>query len=197
LTDRLVDRPGADPLPKACGRDAALCDARLAYGYFTHQIARARNHIVYETAREIMTGRDFPDRSLVLDRASAQIEALLGEVAADGLDDGGCFMQQVVVFDDDGASKAVEGDDPPPTIVPLTTVHPVRQHAAALDSEGSLLLARAVADGRVDPTEIDRAVTSFEQALRYGAISGLPPAVMATIRGHRDQALRSTGAAVP
>jgi hypothetical protein len=197
LTSRLVDRPGADPLPKGCGADAARCDARLAYGYFTHQIARARNHIVYETAREIMTGRDFPDRSLVLERASAQIEALLEEVDAEDFDEGGCFIQQIVVFGDDGASRAAGGVASPPTIVPLTTVHPIGQHATALDSEGSLLLARAVVDGRVDPNEIDRAVTRFEQALRYGAISGLSPAVMATIRGHRDQALRATGAAVP
>ncbi len=197
LTDRLVDRPAADPLPKACGADAALCDVRLAYGYFTHQIARSRNHIVYETAREIMTGREFPDRSLVLDRAGAQIEALLGEVGTDDFDEGGCFMQQVVVFGDDGASRVAEGAASPPTIVPLTTVNPARQRATALDSEGSLSLARAVVDGRVDPNEIDRAITSSERALRHGAISGLPPAVMATIRGHRDQVMRATGAAVP
>jgi len=196
LSERLVNRPRNAPLPGPCGTDAALCDARLAYGYFTYQLFRARSHIVYETAREVMTGRAFPERSLALERASGHAERLLAEVEAARLGSGGCFAQQTVAFPALGA--AGPGDAELPThVVALTTTRPEQLHATALDGDGSLRLARAVIDGRVDQGEADRAIASFDRALRLGAMSGLSADLMATIRDHRDQARRATGAAAP
>jgi hypothetical protein len=159
--------------------EALPCKVRLAYGFYSHYLNKLRNHLVFETARELMTGRDMMDDKVRLERqARVQAEALEDFVDDEGYHRGNCeTLIETRVAAGGALTEAV------------TTTDAEMQYAVNLDSVGLLTLAAAVRDDDLDG--IERALGLFERSLDLGRNFG--DGILLVVRDHRRQARGSLG----
>ena len=177
ISPQAVEQPLVDPAE--CG-DPDQCEARLAYGYFTHFVQKLRNHVVYESARELLAKDNIPDPDVILDAALQRAENLLGFVDADGYRRGNCLILQVtrVIGGPENAEEQV------------TTSSVTKDYAFFQDSAGLIRYARGL-EHRSDE-DYTASLRLFDQALRTGA-DDLDEGSRAIIKEHRSNALRALG----
>lgn|GEM_PF-4607292 len=173
----------APPLPAACSPDSAAdCNAQLAYGYYTFQLNIVRNHLIFETAREMMIHRSRQEKEPALYRALGHAERSAAFVEADGLRAGNCFTQQAVGPADGDAWHFV-----------VTTINPDHEYAALLDSLGSLIAAKALVINDGDKAVLEAAVKTLDESLEHAAMAGDQGPFLETIRDHRAKARQALG----
>jgi hypothetical protein len=172
---------------KACGdaRADEQCEARIALGYFTYFQQVLRNHIVYETAREVLAGTHPEQAQALLDDARPYAQALHDLVEHDGFGDGLCYVQQSMLFPGDPPAPGAEA-----RTLPITIADKSSMYGLYLDSVGLLTLAEGVL--RDDDDRTEDALALFQESSDRGA-AGLGPTILGTIRGHRDLARRQLG----
>jgi hypothetical protein len=167
--------------PVACMEgNVAQCEARLAYGYFTHFVQKLRNHVVYESARELLAEENIQDADVILHSALQIAGDLLGFVDANGYRRGNCRTLQMtgVIGGPEGVEEKV------------TTNTVAKDYAFFRDSAGLIRYAKGV-QHRSDE-DYSAALSLFDQALiavadkRYAA-------GRAVIEEHRMNALRALG----
>jgi hypothetical protein len=163
------------------GRNAE-CQKQLAYGYFTVFAERMRNHIVYEAARNLMTNNDFDDREDILIMARSHGEKLREMVDTDGLNRNNCLTRQVI-------------DYPAAPPYGITGEYFEHDYGVFMDSYGSILMAAALSDGRVDKDLVEEAIAAFKASLRFAAKTDSLGGLVGTFRDHRAQARRALGLA--
>lgn len=182
-TETEPEAPGARlPIEGCEAPEPAVCRARLAYGYYTYFLVKTRNHLVFEAARELMTGRNLPDRDRILELALRSAAALHRVVETNALRVGHGITQQMTLV--------AAGGESPDDAVKVTIDMPERFYALLLDSVGLIRLAKAVRDS--DDSEAEVAQEMFNQALTVGA-GLLGEGIERTIREHRSQARQALG----
>lgn len=173
---------------KGCLQDNAECHKQLAYGYFTVFAEKIRNHLVYESARNLMTNNEFDDREDILSRARAHGELLREIVETDGLNNNNCLTRQVIDYPPLGSKSD-------PDVYHITGDHFEHDYGVFMDSYGSILMAAALSDGRVDKDLVEEAIAAFKAALRFAAKTDSLGGLVGTFRDHRAQARRALGLA--
>jgi hypothetical protein len=153
LTTVAYERVTSVPL----ARDLSACELETTAGYDAFRAQKWRMHLVYGSARLLLTGRHFPERARTMVRAQAHARQLLRFVDEDGLRAEGAFMLQVVSLDDGARS------------VPRASASAIHNYAFALDAVGAARLAAAFDDGDAEPAETEAAIALFERALAYAA----------------------------
>jgi hypothetical protein len=181
--DGITQPLSADTRPPGClGRSADECNVMLAYGYYAFSLQKLRNHLMFETARELMLKRLPHTVDAPLFRAIAHAKRAAAFVAADGLRSGHCFTQQVArAGNGTGAAFAI------------TLTNPEHEYAAVTDSHGSLIVAKALLIDRGDKAAIETAISEFERALSYAALANDGGGFVETIREHHWRARKALG----
>jgi len=160
--------------------DLTPCAVALASGYYRFRVQHNRLHIVFQSARRLLAGTRFPQRDDVLERALGHAAKLKEFVEDDALRGHNAYMRQVLEF-----------DDPDLPVAPIASGRPDHHYALALDAYASVLLAKALRDGRAHVPETEAAIAAFDDALARAAAVGLGTNFVSEIRQKRDQAKRA------
>lgn len=188
------DADHAEAFPEDCAEDPMRCQVELAYGYFLFDTFKLRNHVVYESARELLTGRSLAGRERLVEAGRRHADLLKAWIDDDVLGAGGCLAQQRLAI-----APRERGDIRPAAgrastlHVAVTTANPEHTYAVALDSYGNMLLAEAFYGTTVDHDLAEAANAAFGEALQRGAASDLGDRMLATFREHRREARRALG----
>ena len=154
------------------------------YGYYTYFLQKIRNHLMYETAREVTVKKYPQDAWSALMRALNYARDAKALVDSDGLRLGNCFTQQRFTYYRDGELHS-----------DVTTTNPEHEYAATLDSYGSLILARAFKIDAGDKKAVESAIGMFESSLKYSVAARDPRWFTETIREHYETARGALGLA--
>lgn len=174
----------ADRPPLSCGivavdggsSDPEHCAAQLSHGYFAYFAGKIRNHIIHETAREVLADRTRPDIDQMLLRARRHRSEQLQFIAQGGLGRGHCHTLQEW-------QPTASGPDVGAMLV--TTTDAGRDHALFKSSMGLLRMAEAVQSGADD--DLSAAVRLFDETLGSGAFADDDIVAQTTMR-YRAQA---------
>lgn len=157
------------------------CELRYAAAYYAFRAQKERMALVYESARHLLTGREFPDRDDVLRRALKHGEALRDFVEKDALRADDAYMLQVLDIDGRRLRPAI------------TSSSAAQNYAFALDAYGAVRLAQAFYDGDAGEAETEPAIVAFNAALGYGAEAGAGWTFKREVHERLAQAQRAIG----
>lgn len=160
-------------------RELSACELQTTAGYYAFRAQKLRMHLVYESARLLLTGRRFPERARTMARARAHARHLLRFVDADELRAEDAFMLQMASLD--GGARSV----------PLASASALHDYAFALDAVGAARLAAAFDDGDAEPEETEAAIVLFERALAYAAEANVGWRFDEEVRDRLEQARRA------
>jgi hypothetical protein len=156
------------------------CSAGIAYGYYSFFAQKLRNHLVYESARELMKGRRIRHRERILEQARQHADRLETFAREQGLRCGHCFTRQKL--------RLKHG------LFDATTSNPERDCALYLDAIGLLAFARGLElngkDNEAAGKAIEHSLKLFQRSLAEGE-GRLEYAIRSTILDHRSQARRA------
>jgi hypothetical protein len=175
----------ADRAPVSCGlanvtgddADPEGCMARLAFGYLNYFAGKLRNHIIHETAREVLADHTRPDIDALLDNASRHASDQQAFMQAGGLARGHCHTLQRW-----HPSATLPGRNH----VRVTTAEAERDHVLYKSSLGLLEMAWAVTEPEQD--HLVTAIAFFDETIRSSALA-MNDVVRQTTQRYRTQAL--------